>query len=162
MWNLRRISLVIAVAVLMLGICTMAVAQAVHTVHPASPVKPLPKAAGKITQITVTASPVTFTGACGQGKTIRFRATITASGPGDFKYTWLRSDGATDNNPHEVKFTAAGNKVVSDEWTLSETTNGWEALKITSPMEKTSAHAVFHLKCAAPKTLNPPGKTLHK
>jgi len=115
------------------------------------------KKEGRVSQIQVTAVPDTFTGACpAAGKRINFRGSITTTGPADVKFTWVRSDGANDTNPHEVKFAAAGTKQVSDYWMLSESLNGWEALKVTDPNQMTSAHAAFHLKCAAPAASKKP------
>ncbi len=116
------------------------------------PSTPLHPQSGRVTTLRAVAAPSTYTGTCSaNGKRIVFHGTVTASGPAEVKYTWLRSDGATDNNPHELRFTAAGSKQVSDYWDITESYNGWEALKITAPNQMTSPHAAFRLSCASPK-----------
>jgi len=111
------------------------------------------KTAGKVTAVHTTAAPATYSGVCSQnGKRVVFHGTITASGPVDVKYTWVRSDGGVDTTPHEVKFTAAGTKQVSHYWDLTETSKGWEALQVTAPSKITSAHAVFNVTCVAKNT----------
>jgi hypothetical protein len=130
-----------------------------HKLPVSKPGQP-PLKIGKVTAVRATAVPDKYEGTCpGAGKRINFKGTITATGPLEVKYTWVRSDGAADTTPHELKFTAAGTKQVSDYWEVAESYRGWEALKITAPNQVQSPHAAFQLQCGA--KAKKPGTTLH-
>jgi hypothetical protein len=75
---------------------------------------------------------VSHSGACGSGK-YTVQAAITANGPGEVTYYWIRSDGATDTETHSpVVFTAAGSQTVSTEWNTSAT-GLWMDIYIDKP-----------------------------
>ena len=156
--------------IVVLGICFCLAIAALSQTRTLSPSKTTSKSTqapltkeGRVSEVQASATPAEFSGACpGAGKRINFRGSITTTGPAEVQYTWLRSDGASDTNPHALKFTAAGTKQVSDYWQVAQTFNGWEALKVTAPNQKTSAHAVFHLKCTDPNALAAKKTGAHK
>ncbi len=76
--------------------------------------------------------------------TIRFKGTITVDKPCEIQYVFTRSDGATDQ-VKTLKFKHVGTKNVQDTWTLGKDYEGWETLKILSPVEVESAKAEFTL-----------------
>jgi len=87
---------------------------------------------------------------------ITFTAVISYSGPaGTYQYVWLRSDGAIQTTPGTVSFAGSGTQTVSTTWTLGAATstfqpfNGWEQLKILSPVV-VSNQAAFTLNCTTP------------
>lgn len=101
---------------------------------------------------TASANPPSFTGDCTNGVTFTFTAVISVqSGPAVVSYTWLRSDGAIAP-PQQLTFPAGGvqQQTVTDTWTLSGTTTGWEAVQWTSPETGQSNHADISLTCTPP------------
>jgi hypothetical protein len=99
-----------------------------------------------VTKATLTASPTSFAGDC--PKKIVFAGSITVDAPATVTYVFTRSDGAKDTITKTLKFRAAGTKsVTEDTWTLGDTFNGWEAIKVTAPNAIESTHATFKLAC---------------
>lgn len=82
-------------------------------------------------------------------QTVQFRGTITANGPCNVNYTFLRSDGAT-GPVHNLAFAAAGSQPVSTTWTLGRNYSGWQAIRVTSPNPLVSARAPFRVVIALP------------
>jgi hypothetical protein len=118
----------------------------------------------KVTEVTVTVAPPTFTGNC--PKTFVFTGKITTDSSDMVSYGWKRSDGAI----HPVKtieFTRPGTKDFTYNWivgTDGKSCSGWVVLETLSPNIMTSNKANFTLKClrARPEkplpvnTLRPP------
>jgi hypothetical protein len=110
----------------------------------------------QVIDVKVTVDKTTYSGPC--PVVITFKATIYSKGQGSFKYVWLRSDNAIDNNNSFVTLSGTGVDVVTTTWTIGApgmTFSGWEALKIISPVTFTSNHADFSIKC------NPGQKNTH-
>jgi len=74
---------------------------------------------------------VTNVGGC--PSTLSFRGGITVTRPGEVRYRYVRSDGATSSIDNVLRFDAAGTKAISETWTLSRAYKGWIAVKVTSP-----------------------------
>ncbi len=87
---------------------------------------------------------VTFSvsGSCG-GFTIT--ANITANGPGNVTYKWMRSDGAIDNAAHApIVFAAAGTQSVNTTWSVSAPGQSfWMEIYIDAPNHQQFGRANF-------------------
>jgi hypothetical protein len=108
------------------------------------------------------ATPREYKGPC--PVTIKFHGSIETNGPGPVKYTFKRSDGATDTIVKTLTFgTAPFHLAIAEEtWTLGGpgmVFDGWEAIHIESPNAGfLSNRAPFHIRCdGAPGGGNPPG-----
>ncbi|MGE5249033.1 MAG: NBR1-Ig-like domain-containing protein [Bacteroidota bacterium] len=76
-------------------------------------------------------------------------ATITVNGPVSVTYNWKKSDGTLDDKK-TIKFTQAGSKTVSMEWSLhigSATNERWAQLFTISPIEQEYGKATFTYSC---------------
>src|SRR5262245_17949 len=87
---------------------------------------------------------------------VKFNGYISARGRGTVKYTFTRSDGATAP-VYSMYFDRSGTKPVSTDWILGDASalpyyQGWQALKIVSPVELESSHSTgaFAVSCAQP------------
>jgi len=106
------------------------------------------KSAGKVTGVTATVTPVSYTATGTCDKTFTFKGAIKTDGAAKVTYTWIRSDQAKGPNL-TLTFTAAGTKPVSnDTWDIAQSYKGWEAIEIISPVKMTSIHAAFTLNCS--------------
>ena len=86
---------------------------------------------------------VTFssTGGCDGFSTT---ATITTNGAGSVSYHWVRSDGATDTEPHaDLVYDAAGNKSVSKDWDTTADGDHWIEIYIDEPNHQQFGRAEF-------------------
>jgi hypothetical protein len=80
-------------------------------------------------------------GGCGDFTTI---AQITTNGAGTVSYYWVRSDGATDTEPHPVlTYDAAGTKTVNTSWNASGTGDYWIDIYIDDPNHQQIGRASF-------------------
>jgi len=112
--------------------------------------------AANITSVVVTATPADYTGTC--PVTITFKAAVTLDGPGQVKYKWLRSDGATDTLVHPpLTFTGPSTLYATTTWQLGATVpafqpfNGWEKIALTlGNVNKVSDPAKFKIFCKKP------------
>ncbi len=90
---------------------------------------------------------------CGSdGAVYNFSATITANGPGEIEYQWLRVP--WDGDPLQggiLKFTEAGSKTVYFTWSLHngaiQNIDRWVAIEILGPIPRTFARVKFHHTC---------------
>ena len=76
-------------------------------------------------------------------------ATISVNGPVSVTYNWRKSDGALEDKK-TIKFTAAGSKTVSMNWSIhygSSTNDRWAQLFTVSPIEQDFGKAVFSYDC---------------
>jgi len=112
----------------------------------------------KVTNLKVIVRPTKYTGKCPHKFT--FYGRITAVGSGLVKYKWIRSDHAL-TPVKNLFFRSSGTKTVTTTWTIGAAgktyKNYWQAIKIISPVYKTSNKAKFSLKCSAPTGSLPPG-----
>lgn len=101
-----------------------------------------------VTKTTLSPTVKAYSGDC--PAKIVFNGTITVNAPGIIKYTFIRSDGATDTRVKSLKFIAPGSKSVSTTWTLGGSTmpyyKGWQAIKIAGTTI-VSPHADFTVSC---------------
>jgi hypothetical protein len=111
--------------------------------------------AQQIKNISITANPPSYSGSC--PAKITFTATIQYSGSGTLQYTWLRSDNAHAPT-RTLKLDGSGTQIVTTTWQLGKSFQGWQAVKVTSPVTYESGHAEFSLACNGTKaaTPNPP------
>lgn len=107
----------------------------------------------QVTKVSLTAIPATYDGVC--PAKIKFSGNITASGPGDVKYIFTRSDGAVDKVVKTVTPSGlTGFKGVADgTWTLGDPIklsnySGWMSIKIISPNPMESNKAKFTMVCS--------------
>ena len=82
---------------------------------------------------------------------VNFYGYITTSGPGQVKFIFTRNDGAS-SQVQALDFKEAGTQKVSTNWTIGDFKllphfEGWQAIKILSPIEFESAHANFMIDC---------------
>ena len=71
-------------------------------------------------------------------------ATITTNGAGSVSYHWVRSDGATDTEPHaDLVYDAAGNKSVSQSWDTTADGDHWIDIYIDEPNHQQLGRAEF-------------------
>ena len=98
----------------------------------------------KVTKATLKALNPDVRGNCTQ--VIRFKGIITFNGRGTVKYRFLRSDGAKAP-VKSLYFDRAGQKLVSTEWHLGKSYQGWQAIEIISPNKMQSNRANFTLRC---------------
>ncbi len=81
---------------------------------------------------------------------VGFGGYITTNGPGEVRYTFTRSDGATGPTL-TLNFDKAGRQSVATDWTLGgkgqESYAGWQAIRVLSPNQLESRPATFTLKC---------------
>jgi hypothetical protein len=76
-------------------------------------------------------------------------ATITVNGPVSVTYNWRKSDGATEDK-RTVKFTEAGSKTVSMEWSIhygSTNNERWAQLFTVAPIQQDYGKAPFLYDC---------------
>ena len=106
----------------------------------------------KVTDVFLKADDGRPTGPC--PLRVTFRGYITANGPGAFKYTFTRSDGAT-GPVHIMEFNKAGTQPITTSWTLGDSRvlpryAGWQAVKVLSPVEIESNHDTgsFEINCS--------------
>ena len=120
--------------------------------------KPLPAAqptiittdasvAGEVTDVRASVGP-TSSQTCIQ--TFVFDGIITVNGPMVVAYTWDRSDSAT-GPIQKIVFANAGTQKVQTTWSIGRSYEGWERLRIISPVPKTSSETRFSLACPAPE-----------
>jgi len=77
-------------------------------------------------------------------------ATITTNGPVDVYYRWLQSDGNNQEKDKLLKFTEAGSKTLTREWSMHlGVTPGtkWVQLLITGPVEQDFGKAYLEYQC---------------
>jgi hypothetical protein len=99
-------------------------------------------AGGKFAVTTVVFT-VSHSGACGSGK-YTVQAAVTVNAPGEVTYSWVRSDGATDNETHApLVFSAAGTQTVSTTWSTSAT-GLWMELYIDKPNHQQFGRALLN------------------
>lgn len=79
--------------------------------------------------------------------TLTFSGVITVNGPGTVRYVWERSDGAIAQ-PQSISFDAAGSRTVESTWTLGDSYEGWQQLRILVANEQVSNQATFTISCA--------------
>jgi hypothetical protein len=103
----------------------------------------------RIAEVFLRADPFDYVGAC--PVTITFSGRISAAGgAGTVTYKWLRNDGASA--PVEtISFSGPGSKDISTSWYLGgpglPNYDGWQALQILDPQERTSERATFRVRC---------------
>jgi len=76
-------------------------------------------------------------------------ATISVNGPVSITYNWRKSDGTLENK-QTLKFTEAGSKTVSMEWSLhlgAATNERWVQVFTLAPAEQDYGKATFHYTC---------------
>jgi hypothetical protein len=76
-------------------------------------------------------------------------ATITVSGPLEFKYRWMQSDG-NNSGPKTIKFDSAGSITLEREWKLhlgSATNDRWMQIVVVEPFTQEYDKAVFSYTC---------------
>lgn len=76
-------------------------------------------------------------------------ATISVNGPVTITYNWRKSDGALENKK-TIKFTEAGSKTVSMNWSIhfgSSTNERWAQLFTIAPTEQDFGKAPFTYDC---------------
>ncbi len=95
-----------------------------------------------VTGVTAAVSPQSGT-TC--PATFKFSGTITANQAGTVTYRWERSDRSSAPLNY-LTFTSPGSKTVTDSWTRSFATSGWERLQILAPESLTSNQAAFALQ----------------
>jgi hypothetical protein len=101
------------------------------------------------------ANPSSYDGKC--PATIKFDGEIIVRGitrgPLTVNYEFLRSDGARDSQPKKLIFYKDGSQQISTAWTLGgeklPTFTGWQAVKVTAPIQVESSKANFSVKCLA-------------
>lgn len=77
-------------------------------------------------------------------------ATISVNGPVTVIYNWRKSDGTQDVN-RTIKFTEAGSRTVSIEWSLhlgAATNERWVQLFTRAPVEQDFGKATFTYNCS--------------
>jgi hypothetical protein len=80
-------------------------------------------------------------GGCSSFTTI---AQITVNGAGDVSYHWVRSDGATDTEPHPVlTYDEAGTKSVTTSWDTTASGDNWISIYIDEPNHQQIGKAEF-------------------
>jgi Ig-like domain-containing protein len=80
----------------------------------------------------------------GTGGSFHITASITANGPGNVTYRWVRSDGAIDTATHTpVVYSAAGTQSVSTDWAVSSSGAYWMEIYIDSPNHQQFGRANF-------------------
>jgi hypothetical protein len=122
---------------------TMATVQVVVLKTYAHP--PLPEFA--VTNVTASAAPSSFTGACPHN--FNLVANITANGPGIVTYFWERSDG--ENSPTQtVNFAEAGSQTVTTGWSREASGASWVRVRTLTPNEMVSNQASLNLICQKP------------
>lgn len=98
----------------------------------------------RVTQVTVTATPESFSGSC--PAKVTYTARISASGSGEVRYRWLLS-----GNPlsliNKTYFKRSSSKVI--KITKEYNTNGtyWASLEVVSPNSMTSNRATCRVIC---------------
>ncbi len=103
----------------------------------------------RIAEVFLRADPFDYVGPC--PVTITFSGRISAAGgAGTVTYKWLRNDGASA--PVEtITFSGPGSKDISTIWYLGgpglASYEGWQALQILDPQERTSERATFRVRC---------------
>ncbi len=103
----------------------------------------------RIAEVFLWADPFDYAGPC--PVTITFSGRISAAGgAGTVTYKWLRNDGASA--PVEtITFSGPGSKDISTGWHLGgpglPNYEGWQALQILDPQERTSERATFRIRC---------------
>ena len=97
-----------------------------------------------VTNIVVSATPVTYTGAC--PGVFNFSANITTNGAGNVTFHWEKSDGIP-RSPATIAVAGAGTVTVTDQWTSAPPGAGWEQLHVTAPNDFTSSQATFTNSC---------------
>ncbi len=81
------------------------------------------------------------TGGCGDFDTT---AQITTNGAGSVAYHWVRSDGATDTEPHpDLVFSAAGTQSVNTSWNTTADGAHWIDIYIDEPNHQQLGRANF-------------------
>lgn len=81
------------------------------------------------------------TGSCGA---FNIAAQVTTNTSGSVAYHWVRSDGATDADPHpDLVFDAAGTKPVNTSWSVSASGDYWMDLYIDEPNHQQFGRAAF-------------------
>lgn len=105
------------------------------------------------------AEPTHYVGRC--PATVNFKGTITLKSPGasiepyapiEVRYVFTRSDGAVDTRVKSVIVPIPGTRAIGTTWTLGDSVKlpvyeGWQAIKVLSPVELTSEKASFKIKC---------------
>ena len=89
----------------------------------------------------VTSVSVSVSGSCGN---FTITANVTANGPGNVTYKWIRSDGATDTVTHPpIVYSAAGSQSVNTTWSVSASGSYWMDIYIDDPNNQQFGRANF-------------------
>lgn len=105
-----------------------------------------------ITNLTVSADPPFFSGAC--PTTFNFYAVITANGPGTVTYRWEASNGGVEP-VQSISFSDAGSQTVSTTWQLGAAGSYWKRVHVFTPNEIISNQASCTLSCKLLLQLTP-------
>lgn len=89
----------------------------------------------------VTSVTMSVVGACGG---FSITANVTANGPGEVTYKWIRSDGAIDGAVHPpIVFAAAGTQSVNTTWATNAAGAKWMDIYIDDPNNQQFGRANF-------------------
>lgn len=89
----------------------------------------------------VTSVSMSVSGSCGN---FTITANVTANGPGNVTYKWVRSDGAIDNNVHPpIVYAAAGSQSVNTQWFVGAAGSHWMDIYIDTPNHQQFGRANF-------------------
>ena len=84
---------------------------------------------------------------CASPSTFTYSGTLSASAPGTVRYQWVYSSGQP-GPARTVSFTAAGqHEVTGGTVTANTAGSGWGAIKLLSPVGRTSDRAAYKLLC---------------
>ena len=119
-------------------------------------VLPASSSAGDIA-VKLAVSPDSYTGTC--PVVLTFRGKITVSEPGNIKFKFFRSDGASSEEKL-LSFTEPGQKEITATWTLSGSYSGWMMIKVPSPQVIESERAEFKVICQT--GMRPAGRIIAK
>lgn len=109
------------------------------------------------TTVQLTVSPDSYAGTC--PVVLTFRGKIIVSEPGDIKFKFSRSDGASSEEKL-LSFTEPGQKEITATWTLSGSYRGWMTIKVLSPQAVESERAEFKVVCQT--GMRPAGRIIAK
>ncbi|SEF91290.1 5'-nucleotidase, C-terminal domain [Nonomuraea solani] len=130
-----------------LGTLVAVVALASGTLVPGAQAAPHPVVFG-----TASALPKTHTGAC--PATVTLSTTVKVKAPATLKYVWTFSDG-DDGRTRTYRAGGKGLKTVRLSTTVKAVgdARGWGAVRLVSPVKKTSRKASFAVTCTGSETL---------
>lgn len=111
------------------------------------PKPPRPMPAARVSKATL-AAVVAKGHACPVN--VSFNGSITTTGPGEVKYTWVSFDGGTWPE-RTVKFAKAETERVGELRHAGASGTGWMQLKVLSPNVVMSPRANYRVTCVEPK-----------